>query len=528
VDTQQNDTALVRSLTTGIARLSDLAWRLQALRAGGQVAGARTVEMSQYTPLMGTVLAATAQLRALEETEAAAAATQVQAESAAATRLVLALTLLSVPLSIVLAVLLTRSLTRPLSALLRATDALAAGDLRASPRVSSRDEIGQLARAFETMRVNLRTTMAALAQERQQTQAIIDASADGVILVDAEHRIIEVNPAATQLTGWPAAEAIGQPWWTICGDRRADEGPGSPLTAVSAAMGGARDVLMRLRGGQERWLAVSCAPIPGDGGTQGGRLVVNLHDISQLKAIDQLKSDFVAMVSHELRAPLTTVGGAVEMLGQLDPSADRDSYHEVLGILGQQTRRLRTVVEEVLQVTRLEAGRLPVRLQPLPLVGFLRALLERVRPEWTGDERLVSMPAAAEVLVWADPAMLEIVFRNLLDNARKYTPAGSPLEVEVREDPAAARMQVRLRDHGAGIPPDQLDRIFERFSRGSRSPSQWTRGYGLGLYIARELLRAHNGAIWVENQPDGACFVLSLCTVAGGDVDERAERGAAG
>jgi signal transduction histidine kinase len=181
----------------------------------------------------------------------------------------------------------------------------------------------------------------------------------------------------------------------------------------------------------------------------------------------------------------------------------------------------------VLQVTRLEAGRLPVCLQPLPLVAFLHMLLERIGQEWADDGRTIRMADEEEVVVWADPDMLEIVLRNLLDNARKYTPPGSPLDVEVRPDLATDRVHVRLRDHGTGIPPDQLDRIFARFSRGPQSASQWTRGYGLGLYIARELLRAHNGEIWAETHPDGACFVFSLCTTAVAEVDEPAELGAA-
>jgi signal transduction histidine kinase len=550
-----NDTTLVRTLIDGIVRSNALALRIDALDSRGQVAQARALRQQQV-PLIQSLITAAGQLRALEDREAIAAADQVQRESSMATRLALTLTLLAVPLSILLAVLLTRSLTRPLSALLGATRGLAAGNLEASPHLTSRDEIGQLAAAFDSMRSSLRTTISALALERQQTQAIIDASADGVILVDGHQRIIQMNPSAAQLTGWGADEAIGQPCWMICGcpvqpasppaclrvaqpgsadagrsapalnadsnDRDAAAGPACPATVLARAIDGGsivQELLIQPHNGQQRWLAISCAPVPGSTGATDRRVVVSLHDISALKALDQLKTDFVAMVSHELRAPLTTVGGAVEMLGQIDPSADGGSYREVLDILEQQTRRLRTVVEEVLQVTRLQAGRLPVRLQPLPLRAFLHGLLERVRQDWAGDERPVQMPGGDEVVVWADPAMLEVVLRNLLDNARKYTPPASPLEFEILSD-AAGRVQVRLSDHGPGIPPDQIERIFERFSRGHRSASEWTRGYGLGLYIARELLRAHNGEIWAENYGGGARFVFSLCTVAAGEAGE--------
>ncbi|MHB8617991.1 MAG: HAMP domain-containing sensor histidine kinase, partial [Chloroflexota bacterium] len=482
VDDRANDTALVRSLTDHIARSNDLTWRIQALLASGKTGQASALEQ-QRAPLTRTLLSETKHLRGLEEAEALSAAVRVRQAGLAATWLVLALTILALPLSLLLALLLARSLIRPLAALLRATKAVAAGDLDASPSVVSGDEIGQLAKAFDAMRSNLRITISALATERQQTQAIIDACADGVILVDEHDKIVTINPAAARLTGWQAREAVGRPYHAVCGS------PGDPAGTAADS----QEILMHSPSGEERWLAVSRAFIVGEFAAADRRLVVSLHDISQLKVLDQLKSDFVAMVSHELRAPLTTVGSAVEMLVQLDPSADDGAYREVLGILQQQTARLRAVVNEVLQVTRLEAGHLPVRLESLAVVEFLHGLLQRVRQEWAGDERPVRVEGWPGVLVWADRAMLEIVFRNLLDNARKYTPPGSPLEIDVAADPATHRVQLRLTDHGAGIPPNQLDHIFERFWRVSHSASQWTRGYGLGLFIARELLRAHNG-----------------------------------
>ena len=117
---------------------------------------------------------------------------------------------------------------------------------------------------------------------------------------------------------------------------------------------------------------------------------------------------------------------------------------------------------------------------------------------------------AAELLVWADPTMLEIVVRNLLDNACKYTPPTAPIEIEVTAKPANNAVEVDVIDHGPGIAPDQMDHIFDRFARGTVSSQNWNRGYGLGLYLARELMRAHNGFIEVENREPGACFTLTL------------------
>ncbi|MGB8348030.1 MAG: ATP-binding protein [Ktedonobacteraceae bacterium] len=515
------DTALVQRFTDGLVRASAISKQIQSLVSSGQIKQALALEQGQQEPLLQTMLTDAARLRSLEEGETSTAATQVQQESSRATLLILVLTLFSVPLSILLALLITRSLTKPLSTLLHATEAMAAGDLEVDPQVARGDELGRLATAFNTMRLNLRSTIATLAQARQQTQAIIDASADGVMLVDAQRTIVQFNPAAERLSGWQTSEALGRCCWEVFGCRGATPEEAEeherhcPLAlALTHAEQSSTDMHASLRNGQRRWFTVSCAPVLQDEQTtEQQRLVVGMHDISQLKAVEQLKSDFVAMVSHELRAPLTTVTGSVEMLSLLDPTTERESFHEVVGILEQQTQRLRQVVEEVLQLTRFDAGRLQVNLQPLPITQFLSATLESTRLAWIGDDRLLSLRAPQEdPLVWADRDLLEIVIRNLLDNARKYALSDSPIEVEV--ETVTDRVQVRVSDHGPGIPPEQLHHIFEPFSRGVHSSYHWTRGYGLGLYIARELLRVHNGDIWAENrQEGGACFALSLCAV---------------
>ena len=539
--------SLVKTLVAGVAHGDTVRASIATLVSRNQIEPAQTLVFTQLIPSITGELSTAAKLKALEESQAAATAGHVQQETRAGTQIVLLITLLSVPLSTALALLLSRSLLRPLSALLHATAVLASGDLRESPRLRSSDEIGQLADAFDTMRINLRGTIAALALERQQTQAIIDACADGMVLVDHEHRILQVNPAAEHLTGCLAASVEGHPWWELCGileepawaekllddaERTADSRtsecshyPGSPLdqagcprcrvsvpTLVSQERA-SRQLLVQLPTGEQRWLSVSCASIPGDFAAEGRRMIVSLHDVSQLKAVDQLKSDFVAMVSHELRAPVTTVAAAVELLHELDPAMQVGPQREVLDILTQQTQRLRMVVNEVLQVTRLEAGRLPVRLQPLPLVTFIHALIERVRQEWLNAAPTEITVRGVDVAVWGDPEMLEIVFRNLLDNARKYGPPGSTIEIEIQHVQGADHAQVRISDQGPGISSDQLEHLFGRFSRGSATADSWTRGYGLGLYIVRELLRAHNGQITAENQPGGTCFIITLCAV---------------
>jgi PAS domain S-box-containing protein len=519
---EAGDFPLVQKIAESVLKTRTFSERIQTLIEHGQFAQARAVDLRQQNPLLLSTIAAVTQLGTKEQAEDVADAAQTQQESEKSTLFVLALTALCLLLSIVLATIITRSLTKPLKILLHTTEAIAAGDLNVEAQVERTDEIGRLASAYDKMRLSLHSTIASLSLERQQTQAIIDATADGVILVDGSHKILKFNPAAEHLSGWRANEAIGRYCWEVLGFKgmtvKEAEAHEALFPLIAALQTRSEQSYLEMpitsRTGQERWLAISCAPMPLQEREAEQQMVMGLHDISQIKAVEQMQSHFVAMVSHELRAPLTTVTGSVEMLGLLDPATDTESYHEVLGILDQQTGRLRQVVEEVLQLTRFDTGRLEVHLQPLSITRFLRSLVEKVHAEWIGSDRcIIFHEPAEEILVWADGGLLEIVFRNLFDNARKYTPEDTAIEVEAEMTTSTGQVQIRVIDHGPGIPEDQLEHIFERFSRGIHSTYNWTRGYGLGLSIARELMLAHNGTIRAENREQGACFVLSLWVV---------------
>jgi PAS domain S-box-containing protein len=529
---EAGDFPLMQKIADSVPKTRALSERIQALIEHGQFAQARTVDLRQQNPLLLSTIAAVTQLGTKERAEDVTDTAQTQQESGKSTLFVFALTVLGLLLSIVLASIITRSMTKPLNVLLHTTEAIAAGDLNVEAQVERTDEIGRLASAYDKMRLSLRSTIASLSLERQQTQAIIDATADGVILVDGSHKILKFNPAAEHLSGWRANEAIGRYCWEVLGfkettvkEAEAHE-PLFPLIAALQTRSEQSYLEMPItsRTGQERWLAISCAPMPLQEREAEQQMVIGLHDISQIKAVEQMQSHFVTMVSHELRAPLTTVTGSVEMLSLLDPATDTESYHEVLSILDQQTGRLRQVVEEVLQLTRFDTGRLEVHLQPLSITHFVRSLVEKVHAEWISSDRcIIFHEPAEEILVWADSGLLEIVFRNLFDNARKYTPQGTAIEVEAEITTSTDQVQIRVIDHGPGIPEDQLEHIFERFSRGSHSTYNWTRGYGLGLSIARELMLAHNGTIRAENRQQGACFVLSLWVVTNDSVSVEME-----
>ena len=519
------DTRRVLTLTNGIVQAAMYSAQLQQMVKRQQFTQAQLLQTQHQDPLLTTILGITSQLRTLEQQEASTAAGQVQQESSQATTMILGLTAAALLISLLLALLITRSLTRPLSRLLVATKTIAGGDLDHEAQITRHDEIGRLAESFETMRLSLRSTIAMLGLEQRRTQAIIDANTDGVILVDASLRILQSNPSVERLSGWQAHEVVGKRWCELFAEEPLiDDDDTTHLTACSLCHNlchtsavnqtslSSLELSVKTRNGQQRWFAIGGSPLAGNIDDQERRCVINIHDITQLKAVEQMKTDFVAMVSHELRAPVTTVTGSVEMLNMLDPQVDQEAYHEVLSILEQQTRRLRNVVQEVLQLTRFEAGSLSITLRPLPLITFLEGILDQIRREWADERTIIFVPQIAETLIWADQSMLEIVLRNLFDNARKYTPSTSPVVLSLLPADNATQVQLRLDDNGPGIPEELRETIFERFSRGRHTSANWNRGYGLGLYITRELLRAHNGTIWVENRVEGgASFHLCLC-----------------
>ncbi|MGZ3615916.1 MAG: HAMP domain-containing protein [Ktedonobacteraceae bacterium] len=260
----------VKTLANGVLQTSALSQAIQAFVTKGQYAQARMIDIKQLEPLRVSTNAAVTQLVTIEQGEASIVAAQAQQESARSTLFVFALTALCLLLSMALAIIITRSLTRPLNVLLHSTEEIAAGNLNVKPRVNRSDEIGRLASAYDKMRLSLRSTIASLSLERQQTQAAIDASADGIIVIDEALRIVKCNPATEHLTRWQAKEAIGKYCWEVLGFKAADvqnveiNAPlHSLLTALQTRMEQSYiEMLIASRTGQERWFALSCAPVP--------------------------------------------------------------------------------------------------------------------------------------------------------------------------------------------------------------------------------------------------------------------------
>jgi PAS domain S-box-containing protein len=250
---------------------------------------------------------------------------------------------------------------------------------------------------------------------------------------------------------------------------------------------------------------------------------VHLEQQNQtLQQLDQLKSDFVSLVSHELRAPLTNISSGIELVleskSNLTPSTQQS-----LELVQAEIHRLNYFVENILDVSALDAGKTPFEAIPMPFEPVL-GTLQRQLSQFIGSERIRWIIPERIPFVMADGRALTSIFYHLIDNALKYAPQG-PIEIEV--DPSeTGRLRIAIRDCGPGIPPEALPLLFEKFYRPHKGDAQTVYGHGLGLYVVKKLLHAMNGSIMAENRPaGGACFTFWIATVQEKDEIETVDRG---
>lgn len=233
-----------------------------------------------------------------------------------------------------------------------------------------------------------------------------------------------------------------------------------------------------------------------------------LHQAYQeLKELDHLKSDFVSMVSHELRSPLTNISGAVELMLQEEELSD-EYVRRMLGVVGEQSERLIRLVRGVLDVSRIDAGRLYLDRQEVDLFPVLQRVVSSLQA--TTDFHWFELPSADSLpTVWGDEDRIEQIFFNLLDNAVKFSLSGGPIKIQM--EAGEEEIMLSVTDPGVGIPAAKLDRIFQKFHRLDSDDARETYGHGLGLYITKALVEAHGGRIWAESvEGQGSTFTFTL------------------
>jgi len=415
-------------------------------------------------------------------------------------------------LAVGLSVWLARSLTKPLSDMANAALQLASGNHGLRLRPTSRDEVGLLADTLNQMTDQLKAKIDELSEDRSQLMAMLTSMVEGVMVLDYRGRVLQVNPALERMFNVTRAEARGRQAADVFSHPQLNR----LVEEVLASRIGREDEIVLPATGRCLHIEASVA-----GGEQDNEAcaVLVFHDITELRRLEKIRKDFVANVSHELRTPLTSIKGYVEAL--LDGSKDDpETSAQFLGIILKQSDRLNLILEDLLQLSKIESGQLQFKRESLHIGTVIERTLAMIRP--LADKkghRLSAHVADGLPLIKGDEERLVQVFANLLDNAIKYTPEHGSITVAARHVPLGTErsdsksdyVEVTVADSGIGIPEVDRPRVFERFYRVDKARSRELGGTGLGLAIVKHIVEGHGGQVWVEaNSPTGSRFVVRL------------------
>ena len=382
---------------------------------------------------------------------------------------------------------LVASMRRPLDALVGATRDLAAGQLDRRVAPAGPRELQQLGRSFNAMGEELAAAQRRIEAERRRLAVTIESLGDALIVTEPNSaRIATVNPRASQLV----------PSLTLGSDVDAAT---SPLPPLEGALGG--ETLVESEG---RALAVTAARLePDDAG-----VVWTVRDMTERTRLEQAKSEFVAMASHELRSPLTSIKGFVELL-ERSPENMSDRQREFVDIILRSTDRLVDLVNDLLDVGQIEADRVELNRRPIDVGEAIREVTELMGPRIQEKHQQLGVYVAPTLPpALADPSRIRQIVANLVTNAHLYTPEGGRIHVGV--EPDRAWLQIVVSDSGVGMTAEDTSRVFERFYRGSRG-TRSSPGTGLGLSIVKSLVEMHHGQIEVESAPEqGTTFRVLL------------------
>jgi two-component system, OmpR family, phosphate regulon sensor histidine kinase PhoR len=386
--------------------------------------------------------------------------------------------LLATLLAAAVAYFLSRAFTRPLVVLSERSRRLAQGDFsQRVPRGSRVAELDELAVGFNRLADDLQQRLAELGRERDEMTALIDTMAEGVVALSQDARVTRANRAAVEFL-----QVRPEPLMPVGALVRQPELRALLESSVSGPVE-ARE--LRIGDGQ---FLVSSRQL------ERGGSVVTLLNVTEVRRLEQVRRDFVANVSHELKTPLTAIRGFAETLLEEDPP--EDLRRQFLEMVRRNTLRLQRLVDDLLDLARLEAGRWEIQAVPIDVGAVALEVWEPLAP--AAQEKGVTFRIHGGAVAQADDQGLGQIFQNLFDNALRYTPEGGRIDVSIDEDRAAVRVSVS--DTGSGIPARSLPRIFERFYRVDPGRARDAGGTGLGLAIVRHLVQSMGGEVAAESE----------------------------
>jgi signal transduction histidine kinase len=416
---------------------------------------------------------------------------------------------------------LTSRIVKPLSALSLAVRRFGEGDLESRARPRGRDEIAALSTEFNTMADRLeeyrKSSLGDLIQAQQASQAAIDSLPDPVLVLGAGGEVLNLNRAAEALLRIGPGEGAGTPIHALDPALRARvEAIRTHVLAGKGAVvprGFDEAIRVDLQDGPHRLLPRATALYSEEGAVSG--VTVVLQDVTRLVRFDELKNDLVATVAHEFRTPLTSLRMAIHMCAEEAAGPLTSQQADLMAAARQDCERLQGIVDDILDLSRIQAGRIEIHARALDPAALVRqAVHDAEASARAGGVELSVEDPPQPFEIHADPERMGVVLANLLGNAVRHTPAGGRVVARVQRENDGARFEIQ--DSGEGIPAQYQGRIFERFFQ---VPGSRRGGVGLGLHISREVVRAHGGEMGATSEAGkGSTFWFTLPATLPGDA----------
>ncbi len=394
------------------------------------------------------------------------------------------------------AAVITRMITHPVRQVTRAAVRISSGEFGLRVPIQSNDELGRMGQAFNKMSASLQETLKAMSDEKNKLETILETLPDGVILTDARGGVLHSNRAAQNIFGFEGSAVKGKPLIEVIINHEIEN-----VLKQCLATGAKKIVQLDTTGG--KFLRVVAAPFR----SQPSGALLLFQDLTEMRSLQNLRRQFVGNVSHELRTPLAGIKAVVETLqdGAID---DRTVAMDFLNRINGEVDNLTQMVNELIELSRLETGKVLLNLQQLDLNFLIREIVDYLGPQAKRKNIALNCVLKEDLpSVAADRERIRQVVTNLMHNAVKFTPEGGNITLTTRVENGKARVEVA--DTGIGISGEDLPHIFERFFKADRSRSG--EGSGLGLAIARHIVQAHGGEIQVQSEEGkGSVFSFNL------------------
>ncbi len=471
---------------------------------------------AEMEPCVAEIRRTAGQILALNQDDLLRKNDEIERTGARVTGLMVATAMAAFALGTYLSIMLTSRVLRPLRSLGEAARRIGGGDMKARAPIATTDEIGKLAHDFNQMAKRIedyrQSSLGELLQAQLALMSAIDSLPDPVLVVGIDGQVTTVNVAAAEILGMPAnvtgrdpfanvAPAIATTVHDLAEHVLSGKGP--------VAIKSFGEAMRVARGAEEFFLLPRATPVYEAGaGVVGGTIV--FQDVTRLRLFDDIKNDMMATVAHEFRAPLTSLRMAVHLCLEEVVGPITEKQADLLHAARGECERLESMIDDLLDLSRLESGRIALSIAPAPILDVIEPTVERATAQ--ADARRITIevdvpPILDDAMI--DHVRLTNVLRNLIDNAVRFTVDGGRVTIRARAE--ADMLRVAITDQGPGIDPKYHARLFDKFFR---IPGVEAQGAGLGLSIAREIVRSHGGEIGVTSEPGkGSTFWFTVPSV---------------